>query len=396
MRFIRDIIENHQQLSAAQRSDGTGRTNDGASPADRFVLSGMETNTLELSEEISDLSVGDQFDGPEDSCDQDAELLAEDQSLASSAEFSRTRVFRTDLREEMESPTQDLDFGDDLGSGEAEEEPILGVSAIPDLSIPGDSASPSETPEQKDKSDNLLGRVVPPVERNRTRNSDAEAAANSVPLPLRARSKSLSSESPPVARIHAVSPHTSEASDVADESNSPALKGKGPDAPTDRSGRDSGARMKTRLLGFAIDPTSSDPISGLNPSQPDQHMRFPVGWIVVVDGPGCGHSFQLSQGVNQIGRADSQNIRLDFGDDTISRFNHAAIAYDAEQNTFYIGHGGKANIVRRNNRPVLSTEEMLPGDIIRVGETTLRFMPFCGEGFSWGDKQNTGNSRELP
>jgi pSer/pThr/pTyr-binding forkhead associated (FHA) protein len=84
-----------------------------------------------------------------------------------------------------------------------------------------------------------------------------------------------------------------------------------------------------------------------------------------------------------IGRGDDQVIRLDFGDNSISRNNHAAVAYDEEQNKFYIGHGGKSNIIRRNARPVLSTEELHHADLIRIGETTLRFVALCGSDFKW-------------
>ena len=103
----------------------------------------------------------------------------------------------------------------------------------------------------------------------------------------------------------------------------------------------------------------------------------------MINGPGRGASFPLHSGVSQIGRGDDQAIRLDFGDTSISRSNHAAIAYDEEQDSFYLGHGGKANMVRLNDRPVLSTEDVRNGALIRIGETTLRFVAFCDGTFNW-------------
>jgi hypothetical protein len=144
-------------------------------------------------------------------------------------------------------------------------------------------------------------------------------------------------------------------------------------------------RVKTRLLGFnqqdreAIDPLSA----AAETTATAQREKFPVGWLVVVEGPGVGHSFSLFSGASMIGRGEDQVIRLDFGDTSISRQNHAAIAYDEEQNKFYLGHGGKSNIIRRNARPVLSTEELHHADLIRVGETTLRFVALCGSDFQW-------------
>ena len=98
----------------------------------------------------------------------------------------------------------------------------------------------------------------------------------------------------------------------------------------------------------------------------------------------------LHAGAAQIGRGEDQAISLDFGDTAISRANHAAVAYDSEMNAFYLGHGGKSNIVRLNNKPVLSTEEMRSGDEIRIGETTLRFVAFCGDGFTWAAAPSEG------
>lgn len=145
-------------------------------------------------------------------------------------------------------------------------------------------------------------------------------------------------------------------------------------------------RVKTRILGFSAGMAAGTDPFGTAPNQAfETQPGFPVAWLVITQGPGRGTAFTLYPGVAQIGRGEGQTVRLDFGDTAISRENHAAIAYDAEQNSFFIGHGGKANIVRCNNRPVLSTQELEPGDSIRIGETTLRFVPLCGPGFHWND-----------
>lgn len=155
------------------------------------------------------------------------------------------------------------------------------------------------------------------------------------------------------------------------------------EVPAPASGRSapSAGRVKTRLLGFGGDMAARDPFA--QPGTGSDRTRFPVGWLVIVAGPGRGHAFTLSPGVSQIGRGEDQTIRLDFGDTAISRSNHAAVAYDPEEGAFYLGHGGKANMVRLNNRPVLSTEPMSHGALIRIGETTLRFAAFCDGDFNW-------------
>lgn len=155
-----------------------------------------------------------------------------------------------------------------------------------------------------------------------------------------------------------------------------------------RSGRRAG-RVKTRLLGFEhAHVADSDPFNQIGENTNSPHGRFPVGWLIVLKGPGRGSSFELHSGVSQIGRGEGQAVRLDFGDSSISRSNHAAIAYDNEQRCFFIGHGGKTNLVRLNNKPVLSTEEINDGDLIRIGETVLRFVGLCGPDFDWEADEN--------
>jgi len=149
-------------------------------------------------------------------------------------------------------------------------------------------------------------------------------------------------------------------------------------------GSSKAGRVKTRLLGFNPGQAAgADPFARKGDAPDTDYTQFPVGWLAVVSGPGRGATFTLFNGVTIIGRGEDQTVRLDFGDNSISRSNHAAIAFDPEQNNFFIGHGGKANLVRRNDRPVLSTEELAIGDLIRIGETTLRFVPLCGPEFGW-------------
>ena len=159
-----------------------------------------------------------------------------------------------------------------------------------------------------------------------------------------------------------------------------------------RAGRSAG-RVKTRLLGFQADDEQKDPFASAAAAEgraPVVADKFPTGWIVVIEGPGRGASFAVHAGVSQIGRGEDQTVRLDFGDTSISRNNHAAVAFDTEQSKFFLGHGGKSNLVRLNGKPVLSTEEMANGDEIRIGETLLKFVAFCGDEFSWTGKGANG------
>ena len=157
------------------------------------------------------------------------------------------------------------------------------------------------------------------------------------------------------------------------------------------TGPSRGRRNKTRLIGFetsrdeTVDLFAKEEKEEKEEAKPaaTQHVQFPVGWLVVIAGPGRGTSFSLLAGLASIGRDDDQTVQLDFGDAAISRSNHASVAYDSETNTFLLGHGGKSNIVRLNGAPLLSTEPLENGDLIRVGETMLRFVAMCDEEFNW-------------
>ena len=145
-------------------------------------------------------------------------------------------------------------------------------------------------------------------------------------------------------------------------------------------------RTKTRLIGF--DKSDGDVVDLFNDAPkatPTKSVKFPVGWIVVTEGPGRGESFSLLAGMSQIGRGEDQAIQLDFGDNSISRTNHAAIVYDTDTKEFLLGHGGKSNIVRLNDKPLISNETLKTGDIIRIGETVLRFVALCDKSFNWSD-----------
>ncbi len=141
--------------------------------------------------------------------------------------------------------------------------------------------------------------------------------------------------------------------------------------------------MKTRLLGFHSDPAVEDVFSKERAPDAQQSVIFPVGWVVIVEGPGRGTCFSLAPGLSTLGRGSDQTIPIDFGDDTISRDTHASIAYDDEENKVLIGHGGKSNLVRLNDKPLVSVTELQHGDQFRIGKTTLRFVALCGDDFSW-------------
>lgn len=109
----------------------------------------------------------------------------------------------------------------------------------------------------------------------------------------------------------------------------------------------------------------------------------PVGWLVIIDGPGRGAALTIHYGQNTIGRGDNQQIQLNFGDNRIARETHAYVIYDEIARQFYVRDAGQKNLVRVNQQPVLSPVELKSHDHIQIGATTCLFVPLCTPSFDW-------------
>ena len=108
-----------------------------------------------------------------------------------------------------------------------------------------------------------------------------------------------------------------------------------------------------------------------------------VGWLVIIEGPGRGNFIKLGFGMNAIGRSPESRASIDFGDDQISRENHALLTYDTKNRKFYIQHGGGANLTYLGDSPVLQPFELNGNEVISIGNTKLYFVPLCGANFNW-------------
>jgi hypothetical protein len=135
--------------------------------------------------------------------------------------------------------------------------------------------------------------------------------------------------------------------------------------------------------GVATSTTGATGVAGASVDTFSSSGEPVVGWLVIVDGPGKGQSMQLGSGMNGIGRAKEARVSLDFGDEEISRLNHASVVYDPKGNKFYLQHGGGINLTYLEEAPVLQPIEIKGRETISIGNTKLVFMPFCGPNFSW-------------
>lgn len=163
--------------------------------------------------------------------------------------------------------------------------------------------------------------------------------------------------------------------------NAPARPGVAPSA-----GSMTGGHTQLVLPGSSA-AKASDEVSGVQPVSAQTEvngMHDPVhGWLVVVDGPGKGFSLQVGGGRSSVGRGEDQSISINFGDETISREKHCWVIYDSKSKKFHLAAGDGRNLVYVNGDPVLNSLELKNRDEVTMGDTTLRFVSFCGEDFDW-------------
>jgi hypothetical protein len=109
-----------------------------------------------------------------------------------------------------------------------------------------------------------------------------------------------------------------------------------------------------------------------------------VGWLVVVGGPGIGQFRPIFEGNNTVGRAATNRIAIDFGDDAISGEEQGYIRYDSSDRSFlFVPNLAKTNVVSLNERRPTAAVELQAMDVITMGRTQLVFVPFCGAEFDW-------------
>ncbi len=245
--------------------------------------------------------------------------------------------------------------GDDADDGATRKVPrksirdrIAGVDDDADAVVThiADNASPKGAPMPDDEETAITGSAGP------------DKAPD--PPPIAAKPVSAATEPPQPAKEPAKEPVKARSSGDAGDVTQvyrPQRSAAGPDAPPD--------------VELGGDGTVSDPV---------------VGWLVVVEGPGRGAALPVGYGNNRLGRAPGEQICLDYGDEQISRENHAVVTYDGRHRKFYVQQGGGRNLTHVDDELVMVPVEVKGGETISLGRTKLRFVPFCGPDFDWQDQ----------
>ena len=96
-----------------------------------------------------------------------------------------------------------------------------------------------------------------------------------------------------------------------------------------------------------------------------------------------GSDFRLKGKINTIGRDPSNDVCI-HGDESVSRENHASLAYDPKHNRFYVFRGtGSSSEIYLNDEPVYTQTQVKAHDVIECGDCKLLFIPLCDEHFHW-------------
>lgn len=134
-------------------------------------------------------------------------------------------------------------------------------------------------------------------------------------------------------------------------------------------------------------PERTQLVRGRKPIERGTFTQDPVvGFLVVVGGPGLGSYRPIFEGNNTLGRAASNRIPLDFGDDAISSEAQAYIRYDSNDRSFlFVPNLAKTNVVSVNEKKPTGAVELKPMDVITLGRTQVAFVAFCGTDFDWSE-----------
>lgn len=120
----------------------------------------------------------------------------------------------------------------------------------------------------------------------------------------------------------------------------------------------------------------------------DDPQWLVVGWLVAVEGPYRGRSFEIHHGNTYIGREEGDIILKK--DKAVSGSRQANTVYEERKNRFLLVAGQSTNLVYVDDDllPNSSHVELKPYSSIEMGKSKFLFVPFCSDKFKWTDENN--------
>lgn len=116
-----------------------------------------------------------------------------------------------------------------------------------------------------------------------------------------------------------------------------------------------------------------------------------VGWLVCIEGPDMGKDYRLYDKQNTIGRSERMDVFIEH-DKTVSRDNHARLAYDSRHRVFTLIPAESTNNIYLNDEPVYAPIKISAYDCVEFGQSKFLFVPFCGSRFNWEDGLMSGEA----
>jgi FHA domain len=113
----------------------------------------------------------------------------------------------------------------------------------------------------------------------------------------------------------------------------------------------------------------------------DLELKPVVGWFVAITGPMKGRDFRILAERNLIGRDPSCAIPL--MEDVAVSSSQAWVSFDPRKSRFMVAPGNGSSLTYLNDSELLVPTELKAFDLLELGRTTLKFVPFCGPNHSW-------------
>lgn len=105
-----------------------------------------------------------------------------------------------------------------------------------------------------------------------------------------------------------------------------------------------------------------------------------AGWFVCIKGSQYGKSFEIKTGRNFVGRSLKSDIVIS-DDKSISRENHFSVIFDSKSKIFYLIPGQGPVYLKGDYLD--NPKEIKENDEVTLGDTVLKFVPYCMKGREW-------------
>ena len=124
------------------------------------------------------------------------------------------------------------------------------------------------------------------------------------------------------------------------------------------------------------------PVVAAHVAAPVRERGCTVGWLIFLNGKDKGTTCELKSGNNFIGSGADMDVQIR-NDSKVAHKNHAKIVFEPNKQEFFVAPGDSSELVYLGEDVVMIPQKLAAYDRIIIGDTTMLFMPLCGEKFTW-------------